>query len=241
MIPKDRMEEIIVESLKYSITLASDPTSLGPKYLQDQIATCRNYTNHTARLMNEVNKAAMNVDYELRRKETAFKIQADELLSNNAHVRNLPNITDRQAQINLLLRDELRVIEELRNSLKDLSHVEKIVKTTHRELKDTMNEIKLQRSLIRDEYETGRMYGDERPVSVSAPPTTPLISETFDDKELDVLLGGDSVTESGVPDTEAEKVPEPTVEPKTDEELMAGFVASSDEDDMNEIFSQMEV
>jgi hypothetical protein len=108
MLSLERIAEILTEISKYEVTLANDPTVLGPKYLQDQIATCRNYTNHTARLLNEVHRAVMAVDYEYRRKETAFQIASDELLAQNQHVRNLPNITDRQAQINILLKDEHR-------------------------------------------------------------------------------------------------------------------------------------
>lgn len=197
MLSLDRITEILTEISKYEVTLANDPTVLGPKYLQDQIATCRNYTNHTARLLNEVHRAIMAVDYEYRRKETAFQIASDELLSQNQHVRNLPNITDRQAQINILLKDEHRELERLRNDLKDLQHVERMVKNTHRELKDSMTDIKVQRSLIRDEIDTGRMYGDERnsnrdhaytPGGGSKP-------EDIDEAEIDRMLRGEQALE----------------------------------------------
>lgn len=165
-ISDERMQAIMVESEKYQMVLAHDPTVLGPKYLQDMIATCRNYTNHVVTLMNEVRRSKMALDIELRRKQAAFKISADELLAKNLVVRSLPNIKDRDAQINLMLKDEHREIVSFENDILDLEHVEDFVKARHRELKDTMREIQTQRGLIRDDRETGSMYGDERPTSM---------------------------------------------------------------------------
>jgi hypothetical protein len=197
MIPFDRIQEILAEVDKYEITLAHDPTVLGPKYLQDQIATCRNYTNHVARLVNEVHRASMAVDGDYRRKETAFKIAADELLARHPNVKNLPNIADRQAQINLFLRDEHRELEALKNDLRDMQHVEKYVRNKHRELKDTMNDIKLQRSLIRDEIDTGRMYGDERPSDRENAYTAGAGArpDDIDEDELARMLSGETSVE----------------------------------------------
>jgi hypothetical protein len=160
------MQWVMSECDKYQIRLANDPTVLGPKYLQDMIATCRNHTNQVVLLLNEVRRSKMEIDFELRRKETAFKIAADGLLATNPIVRNLPNIKDRESQINIILKDEHREIMNLKNDALDLEHVEDFVKLRHRELKDTMREIQTQRGLIRDEHETGAMYGDERPTAM---------------------------------------------------------------------------
>jgi hypothetical protein len=163
MMTQDRMKAILDACDKLEIELASDPVVLGPTYLQNMIATCRNYTNNVVNLLNEVRRAKMVIDVELRRKQALFKVVADEYLAKNLAVRNLPNIKDREAQVNLMLKDEHREIVTLENDKLDLEHVEDMVKLRHRELKDTMREIQTQRGLIRDEYETGAMYGDERP------------------------------------------------------------------------------
>jgi hypothetical protein len=190
---RERMNEIITECDKYEIKLANDPTILGPKYLQDMIASCRNYTNHVTRLLNEVHRGRINLDLDLRRKQTAFKIQADELLAKDMVVRNLPNIKDRESQINLMLRDEHREISNLSNDILDLEHIEEYVKRRHRELKDTMREIQAQRSLILDEYQTGSMYGDERPTVMGADSTayTPgshASPEGMDEEDIEKML-----------------------------------------------------
>jgi hypothetical protein len=134
----------------------------------------------------------MTIDANLRRKETAFKIAADELLAKNVQVRNLPNIADRQAQININLRDEHRDIEELKNDVRELDHLEKMVKMVHRELKDTMGEIKLQRALVRDELDSGRMYGDERNSAYTGKhtPEKPMLDD-IDEEEINSLMKGE--------------------------------------------------
>lgn len=244
-VSKERIEALFAEISKYRIELASDPTVLGAKYLQDLIATCRNYTNHVARIINELHKEKMSIDFDLKRKETAFKIAADDLLANDLSVRNLPNITDRQAQINILLRDEHREIEGLRNDISELEHLEKMVKLTHRELKDTMGEIKLQRSLIRDEIDTGRMYGDERPSARESAFISggAARADDIDDEELAELLRGNSdvvetpngpviVASNVEPQTEAVEVEEVVqteiqTKPLSEEEQVLDFLDKS--------------
>ena len=165
----ERMQQLMADCDKYQLRLANDPTVLGPKYLQDMIATCRNYTNSVVLILGEIRRAKMEIDFDLRRKDTAFKIAADELLAKNPVVRNLPNIKDRQSQINIILKDEHREVMTLQNDLLDLEHIEDFVQVRYRELKDTMKEIYTQRGLIRDEIQTGTMYGDERSTAMGGP------------------------------------------------------------------------
>jgi len=240
----ERMQLIMAECDKYQIRLANDPTVLGPKYLQDMIATCRDHTNHVVLLLGEVRRAKMEIDFELRRKETAFKIAADELLAKNPIVRTLPNIKDRESQINIILKDEHREVVNLQNDLLDLEHIEDFVKVRHRELKDSMKEIYTQRGLLRDEHETGAMYGNERPTSmgVSAEdmqsaftPGAHAKPEGIDEDDIERMLQANGVE---VVEEPAAKPVEPPVEPKAevkpvvpntsapknDEETIRGFL-----------------
>lgn len=227
-ISKERIDKVFEEISKYKIELAPDPTVLGAKYLQDQIATCRNYTNNVTVLLNQIHRERMSIDANVRRKETAFKIASDELLSKNAQVRNLPNIADRQAQINIMLREEHREIEDLRNDVRELDHLEKMVKITHRELKDTMAEIKLQRALIRDELDSGRMYGDERnSEGREAGKSDSQTVEDIDEDEIDRLLRGDSTIEDPLKSKTSEETTTPEAAPESE---VIETVTVSDED-----------
>ncbi len=158
----ERFKAIYDEILEYSIKLAADPASLGPKYLNDQIATCRNYINSVTLVLLELHREKHTLMRAMSGEEDILAIESNELLTNDDRVRRLPSIDDRKAAINVLLRDRVAAIAALKRQIQDLDYVEKAVKHRHRELKDTMAEIKLQRALLRDELDTNAFYGDER-------------------------------------------------------------------------------
>jgi hypothetical protein len=158
----DRIKSIYTELEKYSIELNSDPRSLGPVYLNDLIATTRNFLNSVSRIQLEVHQEKQYLSRALRAAEAAFQVSFDDLLANDERVRRLPSIEDRKATASVFLRDQRNTIDNLKAELQDVEFVEKAIRHTHRELTSTMSEIKLQRSLIRDEIDTGAMYGDER-------------------------------------------------------------------------------
>ena len=158
----DRVKAIYDEISGYEIKLEADPRSLGPLYLQNVISTGRNYLNAVSRIQLEVHREKQNLARSLRAAEVAYKVAFAELLSNNERVKRLPSIEDRKATINVMLREQLSAIAACKAEVQDLEYVEKAIRHRHRELTSTMGEIKLQRSLIRDEIDSGAMYGDER-------------------------------------------------------------------------------
>jgi hypothetical protein len=158
----ERVKEIYTEITQYEIRLAADPRSLGPLYLQNTIAECRNFLNAVSRIQIEVHREKQDVSRALRAQEASHEVSFVEILANDERVRRLPSIEDRKATANVILRDSLNAITALKAELQDLEYVEKAVRHRHKELTSTMSEIKLQRSLIRDEIDSGAMYGDER-------------------------------------------------------------------------------
>ena len=158
----ERVQQIYGEIERYSITLSSDPASLGPQYLQEQIAACRDHINNVTKLLMEIHREKHNLSAEVHTAETMFRVESDNLLATDKRIRDLPNIKDRESAIALLLRERVRELAELKARLQDLDFIEKAVRHRHHELRDTMAEIKLQRSLIRDELDTKSFYGGER-------------------------------------------------------------------------------
>ena len=192
-IGNERLKAILDICEGYVITLDNDPAVLGPSYLQSMIAKCRNYTNGVVTLMNELRNCRRELDMELRRNRAEFEILSNEHLSKNATVKALPSFKDREAQINLILRDERRTIVEMENDLLDLGHVEDMVKLRHHELKDSMREIQTQRQLIRDDVLSGGMYGDERLDKNKSK------NASLEEANIDELLSG-GLVESTVPE-----------------------------------------
>ncbi len=184
----DRVKSVYDEISKYEIKLAEDPRSLGPLYLQNMIATCRNYLNLVSRLQLEVHREKQDLDRALRAAGTTYEVSFSEILVNDERVRRLPSIEDRRAQANMILREQLSTIAELKGRLQDLEYVEKAVRHRHKELTSTMTEIKLQRSLIRDEIDSGAMYGDERRGDHERGHGPLAGGDDIDESELDALL-----------------------------------------------------
>lgn len=158
----ERVKAIYVELERYEVQLHPDPRTLGPTYLTDLIATTRNYLNAVSRVQLEIHQEKQSLAREIRAREAALQVASDELLANDERVRRLPSIEDRKATVSVFLRADKQVIENLKASMQDVEYVEKAIRHRHKELTSTMSEIKLQRSLIRDEIDTGAMYGDER-------------------------------------------------------------------------------
>ena len=156
-----RATEIYEEIGKFTIKLERDPASLGPKYLSDLICVGRNYTNKVSYFLLEIIREKQGLASELTAQEAAYAIESADLLVSDARVRAGVSIEDRKATISVLLRDRSRTINELKAELQNLDYVDKAVRHRHRELKDTMAEIRTQRSLIRDEIDTKSFYGDE--------------------------------------------------------------------------------
>jgi len=173
-----RIEEIYAKISKYQINLQSDPASLGPVYLFDIIATCRNYLNEVGQILLEVHREKHKGSRLLNAKKTLHSAESDNILATDDVVKKLPSIDDRKAAINVKLRDLVREIADLETEQHNLEQVDKAVRLVHRELKDTMGEIKLQRNLIRDEIDSGSFYGDEREKG------KPVIQPKSDDNEM---------------------------------------------------------
>jgi hypothetical protein len=90
--------------------------------------------------------------------------------------------------VGVILREQLSTIANFKAQLQDIDYVEKAVRHRHKELTSTMTEIKLQRSLIRDEMDSGAMYGDERKADHERPGPGPLGDDDINEKELEELM-----------------------------------------------------
>ncbi len=188
MTPK-QIEEIYERLPTLVVELAPDPSSRGPAHLQSLISRVRGYLNETGIYIQRVIKAKADLESELEAQQVAFQISSDELLAEDRRVTRLPAIRDREAMINLLLRDDRKIILLLTKQVNDISYVEKAVRHRHRELEHTMSAIRLQRSLIQTELKTGSFFGDEGEESRGStwgrkPPT----DTDIDEEEIERLM-----------------------------------------------------
>ncbi len=235
-----QINEIYDQVSKLTITLHKDPASLGPKYLQDAIATCNNYKNQVSETLSRLMRKKHEVSRGLQARQAAYQVSFDDLLANNESIRRLPNIEDRRATANVMLREDRQAINSFEAELKDLESVEKVVRHRHKELSDTMGAIKAQRSLIRDELDTKSFYGDERLAGAPSGKASPL-GDDLDEEELSKLLDSTGEETKNTPPSS----PLQAVDLKaalSDEQAIASFLAekkSPSEDDFSDVFSSV--
>lgn len=240
----DRIKEVYAELEQYLVQLHPDPRSLGPLYLNDLIAKTRNYLNAVSRVQLEVHREKQVLSRDLRAQEAAYQLSFDDLLANDDRVRRLPSIEDRKATVGVFLRDERQGIEALKAALQDLEFVDKAVRHRHKELTATMSEIKLQRSLIRDEIDTGAMYGDERASPHERRPVAPAFGDDMTEEELERLMAGTPTPPVSLPPAtpaapppamaapvEEAPAPQPSTPADPAAQAIAAFLGDSEDDE----------
>lgn len=206
MIDLQRSQQIFDEVNNYILELDKDPKALGPAYLQERIATCRNYLNRVSLWITEITHEEWVVAREMQAIQAAYQLEFDHLLANDDHVKRLANIEDRKSTVAYMLRDTQRKLNDLRLRQGDVKAVNKVVTHRHRELQSTMMEIRKQQSLISAELQTGAFYGDER--TQAGKPRGSVVEE-LDAEDLEALLSGsDPPPKEPVPEPK-EPVPEP--------------------------------
>jgi hypothetical protein len=198
----ERVEAIYAELDVLVVELAKDPGALGPQYLQDLISRTRGFLNKTSLFLSEVHREHFVLERELVAFESAYEVSSDELLANDHRVTRLPNIDDRKAMINLILRDERITILKLKTQIRELSFIEKVIKHRHKELDNTMGAVRMQKSLMDTEVRTGAYYGDENEVSRNRGARPPV--DDIDEDELAKLLGDDTLEMVAIPDAAPE-------------------------------------
>ncbi len=257
-----RIDAIYTEIFALSLELSPDPTTGGPKYLQEAISKCRNYLNRTTMVLLELSQHKRRVKNLLSAAEVTYEIRENEMLATDERVRRQPALSDRKAMAATLLQDEAREVRSLRDKLRNLEDVEKAVRLRHDELVRTDGAIRTQRNLIRDELETGSFYGDEGSSPGPSrgrrkPSASDINGEDFD---VEALFGKASAEMSPpVPEPVREPIPEAPTEPtpkpvaeapppaeeskadkerppqaaSTDEEDLASFLSAGPVDDVS--------
>lgn len=157
----ERINEIFSFIEKANIDLDYDPITRGPKFLNKQIATCRNLTNEVQKYERETATARLFLERTLNKLEASFQVQYDHALVNNPEIIKLPSSKDRDAAVNNLLSSLRAEIQESQSILTDIKHVEVVVQSKLKELKDINRDLRLQIKLVADEIMIGNSWGDQ--------------------------------------------------------------------------------
>lgn len=198
----ERVNEIYDVLATLHIELHHDPSSLGPLYLQDLIAKTRGYLNQVSLILQEVSRESLALTRQLDAHETAFQASSDQLLVEDIEVRNLPSIEDRKAKINLTLQSDLKAINSIKKALKEIGFVEKAVRHKYKDLESAISSVRMQKSLIDVEQNTGAFHGDDTNTSRGQhklgkrKPASP-VSDPFEDLDVMKFLDDAMASEGG--------------------------------------------
>ena len=150
---RDKLQQILDEVSQYSVELEPDPTlpNLGTQYLQRVLSECRNYMNRVMSYMQLIKIQEKNTKIRLKAAELDIERKIAEKLSDDVLVRKQPSIEDRKALAMTMLSEEYQSIAELKSDLLDIEETSKLLKVKYDHLRGTSQDIKTQRSLVKDD------------------------------------------------------------------------------------------
>lgn len=190
---QERMDKILEEISAYQVILEDDPTlpHLGTKYLQKVVAQCRGYLNRVTFYHQEISREEKRLKVELKIAEMDLEFKTKEKLADDVLVRQQPSISDREALAATQLKEEHETVARLRIELMNVQETIKLIKFKHTELTRTSQDIRMQRALVKDDFDA-RMAGGEgylKPQSrqdrtVADGMAAPVPKEPIDPKDL---------------------------------------------------------
>ena len=209
-----RIDEMYKVIQGLSVDLEVDPTILGPRYILERVATCRNNINTVSLIRQEISRERRSLQRELSAEKATFSVEQDQLLATDETVKRAPSIRDRQAMVNTLLRSRLNRIAHLEAEILDLTTVEQPIKMVHEELVRTASEIRTQRSMIQADRLSGAGFGDES--GLPGQNVTPAgLVDDIDEAALDQLMSEETKSASHVEVPTPVRVEVPTTEEVT--------------------------
>lgn len=152
---KDFLDKILEEIAGYSVEIEPNPSlpHLGAAYLQRVLADCRKYQNRVQYYLQIVRANLKRVRLEIQMLEADIDLKTAALLSDDVIVRQQSSITDRKALSMTKLSEEHRVLYISKTLKMDLEETGKLIKMKYDQLKQTSNDIKTQRQIIKDDRE----------------------------------------------------------------------------------------
>lgn len=159
---KEQLEQIIQEIAGYEVNLEEDPTlpHLGTAYLQKAISKCRAYQNRVQYYLQVVKLHEKKVRLDLRHRELDLDFKMKEKLADDALVRKQPSVRDREALAATMLAAEHQALADLKVELIDIEETVKLIRSKYDQLKQTSNDIRMQRVLIKDDKEAQVLGGE---------------------------------------------------------------------------------
>ena len=201
-------DRLLAINLEISAGVVPDPS-----YINRKIGECHIYLGEVERFFINVSKEISVRQRALNNSKAMYESKKDELLTTGEGIRSLPNITEKVAKANSLLKEVLKEIQDYDNELLDLNNLLKAINHKHRNLTRANGDIK---SLI-------KMV--EAQIRLGTP--TDVVAKSFLEEMRKGIDGEDSFKDSST-ESEENTIIDPTV-PLNIQDLLVGNEGSAEE------------
>lgn len=154
-----RIEGMYEDLATMQVELDPDPLALGPKRLNEKIATARGMLSRCETIFLAISQDLFRYKRVLRTAAADFKLQMRELLTNDPEVRMGRSAADRDAIASNRLRPAAEEIDRLTACVEDLNSVLIVVRTKRLDLKDIQGRLKDQLKVCQEELGLGGRWG----------------------------------------------------------------------------------
>ena len=136
MIEQQYIDNIYNRLTKMDIGLDSDPIEFGPSRLNFKVSEVRGFLSSTEKIFMEVSHNLQKIKRELLIKQTEYKLEQDQLIANDPHVRTGRSQKEREALAATRLTHIQIKINDLTLSTHDLEDLMTVIKAKRTDLKD---------------------------------------------------------------------------------------------------------
>ena len=209
------------------VGLDADPLQYGPKRLNGKVAGARGMLTDTESLFLRVSQWLQKYRAAHRTMQTTLDLDKKNLLANDPEVRSGHNISDRDAIASMKLREEVRALARIEQTVADLEALLTVIKAKRTDLKDVQGRIRDQIKLCQEEIGLGGRWGSKPVPGREAPDleSSPDVDKKTL-KDLHEMFTGTGVSE---PDLAA-VAPLPEVEPAPQEGATTESLGSEGDD-----------
>jgi len=179
------------------ILLDADPLSAGPQEMNNKRAKIRNFIGRCTDIELQILEDLGVYHRELARFEGKYKIQFQNLMANNPHVRAGRSADDRRAHADVILTELVQEISNSELAVEDLDRLLVVVRTKKTDLKNLQAQLKEQMKTCEHELGLGGKWGQSRTPRYGDP--KPVVSANVD--HIDELMDNLDKGDEGVPTT----------------------------------------
>jgi len=201
-------------SMKVDIEMKSFPH---PQYINEKIGQCHVYIDEVERYSIETSKEISIKQQAVNNAEADYDTKKEELLINNDDIKKLPNIRDREAKANSMLKEELKSIRGYINDLTDLNNLLKSINLKIKNLNRTNADIKMMVRVM------------ESQIKLGIAPDTDKVTQSLI-QEMDKGINNSDSFE----DVEVEESEEDVIDPTEDLDINELLNSDSDNEDKSE-------